>query len=53
MGMVEEHPKCELFQKVWLLLMDDLMEAYRNSIVIECSDGVLCIFTYSADYLEK
>ena len=51
--------KRELFQKIWLLLLDnDFMEAYEHGFVIECADGVKRrlfprIFTYSADYPEK
>ena len=51
--------KRELFQAIWLLLMDpEFMEAYEHGFVIECADGVMRrlfprVFTYSADYPEK
>ena len=51
--------KRELFQQIWLkLLDDDFMEVYKNGIVVQCSDGVERrifprFFTYSADYPEK
>jgi hypothetical protein len=53
------HLKRELVQKVWELLLDDeFMEAYENSVVITCADSVTRrifprFFTYSADYPEK
>ena len=53
------HCKCELFHAMWkVLLDDDFIEAYQNSIVVWCYDGKFrqvfpCIFTYSADYPEK
>ena len=51
--------KRELFQKIWLMLMDEeFMEAYIHGIVLKCGDGVyrrifIRLFTYSADYPEK
>ena len=51
--------KHELFQQVWLpLLDDDFMRAYERSIKLLCGDGITRrlfsrIFTYSADYPEK
>ena len=45
--------------EVWKLLLDkDFLHAYQHGIVVKCFDGVLrriypCLFTYSADYLEK
>ena len=51
--------KRELFNQMWLLLLDDkFMEAYEHGIVWMCGDGILRrifprIFTYSADYPEK
>ncbi|KAH9911827.1 uncharacterized protein BXZ73DRAFT_93312 [Epithele typhae] len=51
--------KRELFQQVWLkLLDDDFMHAYEHGIVLMCGDGVKRrifprIVTYSADYPEK
>ncbi|TBU39473.1 hypothetical protein BD309DRAFT_836154, partial [Dichomitus squalens] len=51
--------KRELFQQIWLLLLDtDFMHAYEHGIVLTCGDGVVRrifprIFTYSADYPEK
>ena len=53
------HCKHELFHAVWkIILGDEFIGSYRNSIVIKCHDGVLRrvypqIFTYSADYPEK
>ena len=51
--------KRELFQQVWLLLLDeDFMHVYEHGIKLLCGDGIThqlfpCIFTYSADYPEK
>ena len=51
--------KRELFQQIWLLLLDnEFMEAYEHGIKLVCGDGVTRrlfprIFTYSADYPEK
>ncbi|TBU39749.1 hypothetical protein BD309DRAFT_1083226 [Dichomitus squalens] len=51
--------KRELFQKIWLLLLDaEFMHTYEHGIVLTCGDGVVRrifprIFTYSADYPEK
>ena len=51
--------KRELFQQIWLLLLDDdFMQAYQHGIKLLCGDGVTRrlfprIFTYSADYPEK
>lgn len=51
--------KRELFQQIWLLLLDDeFMQAYEHGMKLLCRDGITCrlfpcIFTYSADYLEK
>ncbi|KIJ40747.1 hypothetical protein M422DRAFT_173372 [Sphaerobolus stellatus SS14] len=53
------HCKREMVQAVWQLLMDgDFIKAYRHSIVVRCSDGILRriyirLITYSADYPEK
>ncbi|RDX49215.1 hypothetical protein OH76DRAFT_1351066, partial [Lentinus brumalis] len=49
----------ELFQQIWLLLLDDeFMAAYEKGILLKCADGMVRrlfprIFTYSADYPEK
>ena len=49
----------ELFQGQWAVLLDDeLIDAMKNGIVLECPDGKRrCffprVFTYSADYPEK
>ncbi|KAE9389208.1 hypothetical protein BT96DRAFT_1025149 [Gymnopus androsaceus JB14] len=49
----------ELFQAVWLLLLDtEFMEAYVHGLLICCADGIvrrvfLRFFSYSADYPEK
>ncbi|PIL33276.1 hypothetical protein GSI_04726 [Ganoderma sinense ZZ0214-1] len=51
--------KRDLFQQIWLLLLDDdFMHAYEHGILLMCGDGVLRrifprVFTYSADYPEK
>ncbi|KAH9937829.1 uncharacterized protein BXZ73DRAFT_89249 [Epithele typhae] len=51
--------KRELFQQVWLALMDDdFMTAYEHGFVVTCGDGVTRrmfprFLTYSADYPEK
>ncbi|KAI9067850.1 hypothetical protein FKP32DRAFT_1562843, partial [Trametes sanguinea] len=51
--------KCELMQRIWLLLLDDeFLDAYENGILVRCGDGVTRrifprILTYSADYPEK
>ena len=51
--------KRELFQQIWLLLLDsDFMHAYEHGMKLRCGDGITRrlfprIFTYSADYPEK
>ncbi|KAI9060685.1 hypothetical protein FKP32DRAFT_1668146 [Trametes sanguinea] len=51
--------KKELFQQIWLLLLDDdFVHAYVHGFVIKCADGITRrlfprILTYSADYPEK
>ena len=58
-GEVLKFCRRELFQQVWLLLLDeDFMRAYVEGILVECGDGVVRrlfprIFTYIADYPEK
>jgi len=53
------HCKQELVHAIWkILLNDDFVEAYKNSIVVYCFNGVTRrvyprIFIYSADYPEK
>ena len=53
------HCKHELFHAVWNILLDEeFLDAYKNGIVVKCSDGKYRrvfprIFTYSADYPEK
>ena len=51
--------KRELFQQIWLLLLDEeFMHAYEHGVTVLCGDGITWrlfprIFTYSADYPEK
>ena len=51
--------KRELFNKVWLLILDEaFLEMYEHGVNMKCGDGVVCrifprFFTYSADYPEK
>ncbi|OSD02395.1 hypothetical protein PYCCODRAFT_399980 [Trametes coccinea BRFM310] len=51
--------KKELFQQIWLLLLDDdFVHAYVHGFVVKCADGITRrlfprILTYSADYPEK
>ncbi|PIL35075.1 hypothetical protein GSI_02863 [Ganoderma sinense ZZ0214-1] len=51
--------KRDLFQQIWLLLLDDdFMHTYEHGVLLMCGDGVLRrifprVFTYSADYPEK
>jgi hypothetical protein len=51
--------KRELFQQIWLLLLDaDFMYAYEHGAMILCGDGIRRrlfprFFTYAADYPEK
>ena len=53
------HCKRELVHAVWKILLDnDFIQAYKNSIVVKCFDRITRrvyprIFTYSADYPEK
>ena len=53
------HCKRELVHAIWRILLDDeFIKAYKNSIVIKCFDGITRrvyprILTYSADYPEK
>ena len=53
------HLNRECFHAQWVILLDDeLLEAIKEGIVIECSDGVkrrffIRIFTYSSDYPER
>ncbi len=51
--------KCELMQRIWLLLLDeDFMHAYEHGMLVTCGDGVVQrifprIQSYSAAYQEK
>ncbi|KAH9884316.1 hypothetical protein C8Q73DRAFT_661143 [Cubamyces lactineus] len=51
--------KKELFQQLWLLLLDEeFMHAYVHGFVVQCGDGIVRrlfprILMYSADYPEK
>ncbi|EED83844.1 predicted protein [Postia placenta Mad-698-R] len=51
--------KRELFQAIWLLLLDpEFMSAYEHGIFMKCGDGIMRrlfprFLTYSADYPEK
>jgi len=36
------HLKCDLFQKVWdLLLNPEFLHAYEHGIVLKCADGII------------
>lgn len=51
--------KRELMQAIWkLLLDDDIVEAYKNGVLIHCADSITRrvfprFFSYSANYPEK
>ena len=53
------HLKRDLIHAIYMLLLDDeFIEAYKNGILIQCSDGITRrvfprFFVYSADYPEK
>ena len=53
------HLKRDLIHAVYLLMLDnDFVDAYENSILLQCSDGVMrrifpWFFVYSADYPKK
>jgi hypothetical protein len=53
------HCKRELFQAIWVLLLDEkFMHAYHHGLVVQCYDGIMRrvfpqFFSYSADYPEK
>ncbi|KAL1700677.1 hypothetical protein EV121DRAFT_294941 [Schizophyllum commune] len=56
---ITTHCRRELMHAVWKVILDaEFLHAYKNGMVILCSDGVERrvyprIFTYSADYPEK
>lgn len=51
--------KRELFNRVWLLMLDEaFMEMFEHGVKLKCSDGIVRrvfprFFTYGADYPEK
>lgn len=59
MNKLYTHFKWELMYAIWkILLNDEFVEAYENSILIECVDDISRhffprFFSYSADYPGK
>ena len=57
-GSANARNREQLERRTYGLLDDDFIKAYREGIIIKCSDGIMRrvfprIFTYSADYPEK